>query len=199
MAIPTENRDYPEWHQGRPHYALWYIELNQPEICAYLHDLQSFFKEFLIVPNQQQFHITVFICGFLNTQTQYNDDFLAQDLQQHLQVLKAANLPSLQLTIGGLNSFSSALFVEVKDQQQVLTQIRQVLAAQSQEIAALHYCPHVTLGLYRQAFVSDLILQKMQQLPQKTFEVAVDQLTFGYYHAAELQGRLHSHTLFKWG
>lgn len=194
QTIPTENRDYPEWHHTREKYALWYLELHQPELLAYLNQIKMHFQEYLFVPNQRQFHITVFICGFLNHQIQFNDDFLMADLQQHVDVLKQAKLPKLRLKVGGINSFSSALFVEIEDQNNQLGQIRQHLQLKNNEIAALHYCPHITLGLYQQAIPSELILQKIRNFPQQSFELELDHLTFGYYHATELQGLLYPHT-----
>ncbi len=35
-VVPTEARDYPEWHLGRERYALWYIEVDDPVLISYL-------------------------------------------------------------------------------------------------------------------------------------------------------------------
>ncbi len=76
QLVKTEIRDYPEWHHGRTDYALWYIEIDQPELVEYLDAIKIHFSDFLIRSNQRQYHITLFVCGFLNTHlSPYNDDF----------------------------------------------------------------------------------------------------------------------------
>jgi hypothetical protein len=74
--VPTSIRDYPEWHLGRQNYALWYLEINDQKIVDYLDALRAHFSEFLLEPNSRQYHITLFICGFLTHETRiYSDDF----------------------------------------------------------------------------------------------------------------------------
>ena len=73
---------------------------------------------------------------------------------------KKEDIAPFQLKIGSVDSFSSALFVEVQDIENILSHIRQKLDTVSNEIAALDYCPHITLGLYKKDYSSNLILQK---------------------------------------
>ena len=40
QLVKTEIRDYPEWHHGRTDYALWYIEIDQPELVEYLDSIK---------------------------------------------------------------------------------------------------------------------------------------------------------------
>ena len=47
-VVPTEDRDYPEWHLGREHYALWYIEVNDPVLVSYLTQLREQFQIYFI-------------------------------------------------------------------------------------------------------------------------------------------------------
>ena len=65
-VVPTLNQDYPAWHLGREHYALWYLEILDPDLLAYLATLREHFSDILYTPNTRQFHITLFICGFFN-------------------------------------------------------------------------------------------------------------------------------------
>ncbi|NUG24615.1 2'-5' RNA ligase family protein, partial [Acinetobacter lactucae] len=148
--VPTTIRDYPEWHLGRQNYALWYLEINDQKVVDYLDVLRAHFSEFLLEPNHRQYHITLFICGFLNHETRmYSDDFSLSELEQQREILKKENFRSFQLKIGSVDSFSSALFVQIQDTENILSQIRQKLGLVSNEIAALEYCPHITLGLYK--------------------------------------------------
>lgn len=194
--VPTSIRDYPEWHLGRQNYALWYLEINDQKIVDYLDALRAHFSEFLVEPNSRQYHITLFICGFLTHETRiYSDDFSLSELEQQRKILRKENFPSFQLKIGSVDSFSSALFVQIQDTENILSQIRQKLGLVSNEIAALEYCPHITLGLYKKDYSSDLILHKISELPVQykhaEFDLKIEHLTFGYYQAQTLQGKLY--------
>ncbi|HCA5349359.1 TPA: 2'-5' RNA ligase family protein [Acinetobacter baumannii] len=196
--VPTPIRDYPEWHLGRQNYALWYLEINDQKLVHYLDQLRAYFSEFLVEPNHRQYHVTLFICGFLTHENKvHGDDFSLSALEQQSEILRKENFPSFQLKIGSVDSFSSALFVEIGDTENILSQIRQKLGLVSNEIAALEYCPHITLGLYKKDYSSDLILHKISELPvqykQAEFDLKVEHLTFGYYQAQTLQGQLYPH------
>ncbi|MCU4638644.1 MAG: 2'-5' RNA ligase family protein [Acinetobacter sp.] len=200
QMCPTIVRDYPEWHLGRSDYALWYIEVDQPELIQYLDEIQTRFSDLLLPKQQRQYHITLFVCGFLQPAVkQYDDDFQIQQLQQQIKLLEALQLTAFELEITQIDSFSSALFLQIQDQQGVLAQIRQQFAQVSAEIAALEYCPHITLGLYREAWSGDMVLQRIQQLPLKSIKIQVKNLTFGYYKAQILQGLLYPYQQIELG
>ncbi|NIE95380.1 2'-5' RNA ligase family protein [Acinetobacter sp. Tr-809] len=200
QLIATEMRDYPEWHLGRSDYGLWYIEIDQPELIHYLDEIQAQFSGLLLPAQQRQYHITLFVCGFLQPAVkQYDDDFQIRQLQQQIKLIEALQLTSFELEITQIDSFNSALFLHIQDQQGVLTQIRQQFAHVSDEVAALEYCPHITLGLYREAWPSDRVLQRIQQLSLKTIKIQVKKLTFGYYKAQILQGLLYPYQQIELG
>ena len=116
-------------------------------------------------------------------------------MEQQREILRKENFSSFQLKIGSVDSFSSALFVQIQDTENILSQIRQKLGLVSNEIAALDYCPHITLGLYKETYNSDLILHKISELSVQykhaEFELKIEHLTFGYYQAQALQGKLY--------
>lgn len=192
LTIPTEAHDYPEWHKGREDYALWYIEIEQPELIAYLNRLRQQFSNYLLQPNLRQFHITLLICGFLKQDCmQLNDDFSQDQFQQLLARLENTHFKTFKLSTGQIKSFESALFIEILDTENSLSRIRNLFSSSHQEIAALEYCPHITLGLYQAAFKAEQIFNAISALPQKTFEISIDHLTFGFYKAKILQGELY--------
>lgn len=198
-AVPTAAQDYPEWHKGRQHYALWYLEIRQPEVLAYLAQLRRHFGDFLFHPNTRQFHITLFVCGFLHQHKRYDDDFTDLELNAQLQQLQRLNLAPFQLKTGKINSFESALFIEIEDAEQALDAIRQQLSRCSGEIAPLSYCPHITLGLYSHAFNSNELFRRADEIEQQSFELKIQQLTFGAYAAQQLQGPLSACQQFNLG
>lgn len=198
-VVPTIAQDYPDWHKGRSQFSLWYVEIHQPELLDYLEQLRCAFSDLLFTPNTRQFHITLFVCGFLNQQQIYNDDFSAAKLNQQLQQLQLFNIQPFQIKIGKMNSFESALFIEVEDSSQTLNLIRQQLKQSANEIAPLNYCPHITLGLYADHLNSDEVFERIQKIQQHSFEFDVKQLTFGTYVAQELQGPLSVYQQFNLG
>ena len=194
-VIPTLHRDYSEWHHGRSIYALWYILVERdqyPELIAKLDQLQTSFSDLLLPNSQRQYHITLYICGFLTEQKPvYNDDFCIDWFEQ--QRRKLLKQTPFQLNISKLNSFSSALFADIRDEKNHLIDLRRNLQLdEHQEITALQYHPHITLGLYRDAYSSHVILERMRQCPEINLKITIDQLHFGYYDAQQLQGPLHS-------
>lgn len=200
QLISTERRDYPEWHHGRSDFAVWYIEIDQAEVIQYLDHIKNFFSDLLIDSNQRQYHITLFVCGFLTPKSShYDDDFEIDTLKQQIQALNSLEIETFELEINGLDSFSSALFLQVEDNNKILDGIRQQLAQYSDEIAALEYCPHITLGLYNDAWQSDLVLDRIQSIAIKPFKIQVKYLTFGYYKAQILQGLLYPYHQIRLG
>jgi len=192
QLVKTEIRDYPEWHHGRTDYALWYIEIDQPALVEYLDAIKTHFSDFLLTSNQRQYHITLFVCGFLNTQrSPYNDDFSPEQFSQQVKSINKLQLEPFELELSLIDSFSSALFIQIIDQEQILEKIRSQLSLISNEIAALQYCPHITIGLYNNAWSSDLVLERIKSFEAKRIKIQVTQLTFGYYKAQILQGLLY--------
>ncbi|MEG0482199.1 MAG: 2'-5' RNA ligase family protein [Acinetobacter sp.] len=200
LTIPTETHNYPEWHKGREEYALWYIEIDQPELIAYLNQLRQQFSNYLLQPNIRQFHITLFICGFLKQDcAQLNDDFSQNQFQQQLAQLENTYFKTFKLSTGQIKSFESALFVEILDTENSLSKIRKLFSSCHQEIAALDYCSHITLGLYQAAFESEQIFEEISVIQKKTFEISINKLTFGFYKAKILQGELYPMHQYKLG
>ena len=190
-TIATEQRDFPEWHRDRPDYALWYIEVEHPQLLAYLENLRKNFEDMLI-PSQRQFHITLFVCGFLKDQNckQYNDDFSTDQLYAQCLSLKEASLQPFKIVCGGLETFSTALFVKVNDLDGVLETIRACLSQHANEIAAVEYCPHITLGLYKDHYSVQEIRERMDDFSLSTFDMDIKNLRFGCYQPKVLQGEI---------
>ena len=180
QLIATDIRDYPEWHRGRSDYGVWYIEICQPKLIHYLNEIRAQFSDLLIESNQRQYHITLFVCGFLTSHhPNFDDDFEIKTLSDQIKLIQQLQLEPFELEITQIDSFSSALFLHIDDQKNILSKIRKQLAQSSTEIAAVDYCSHITLGLYRENWPSDLVLQRIQKLPLKKMKIQVNQLTFG--------------------
>lgn len=194
LTLPTVQRDYPEWHLGRKKYALWYLEIEDQDLLEYLQQLRTHFSDLLFQPIHRQFHITLYICGFLTDQInpQHNDGFLSAALQAQCTYLKQNPISAFILRSTQIRSFDSALMIEVDDPSRKLFDLRQIFAQYTPEIAALQYCAHITLGVYRDAYDYAQIHHRIAAIKQQQFEFEVKQLTFGWYQPDILQGPLYA-------
>lgn len=195
-TLATRQSGYPEWHLNREKYALWYLELEQTECITYCQQLTAHFSDLIIQPMQRQYHITVFVCGFLQDQLIYNDDFSLAQFQKQRALLEQLSLNPIQLRTGKVRSFQSALFVEIEDQKNILAQLRAQMAQCADEIRAQIYIPHLSLGIYNNVYDYAQIMKRINSVEQRSFVLNFKQLHFGYYQAQCLQGPLYAaHTL----
>ena len=101
--VPTPIRDYPEWHLGRQNYALWYLEINDQKLVHYLDQLRAHFSEFLVESNHRQYHVTLFICGFLTHENKvHDDDFCFSGFVQQREILRKEDIAPFQLKLDQL-------------------------------------------------------------------------------------------------
>lgn len=189
-VMALENRDYPEWHLGRRNFALWYIELEAPPLRDYCQQMREKWRDFLVADYQRQFHITLFVNGFLKIEKQHDDDFSLCQMYEQIEKLQQLKLQPFKLDITAINSFTSSLFLSIEDQSGQLKRIRDICATTQHEIAALDYYAHITLGFYRQAFLGSEILAHLQHCAWQKQSIYVEQIRFGVYDAQVLQGRL---------
>lgn len=195
-AIPTEQRDYPEWHLNRKQFALWYLQIEQSDGMAYCQRLTQHFSHFMIQPIQRQPHVTIFVCGFWLDPVIRADEFSSLQLAKQLQQLQQSSLEPIQLQTGQIRSFESSLCIEIHDPQQRLQQLRAILNQSATEIRVQPYFPHISLGIYRQAYDYDQIMASINAVEQQYFTLHCSQLHFGYYQPQHLQGPLYAaHTL----
>ena len=118
----------------------------------------------------------------------YDDDFSAVQFRQQLQQLQRLSPPVFSLKTGLLNSFETALFIDIEDSGKWLSRLRQTLNLNCPEIASLEYYPHITLGLYRDAFPAKQVLDRIEKFKVDRFNLNISKLIFGTYQAKVLQG-----------
>ena len=189
-TIPSIDQDHPEWHRGRKVYAVWLIDAGQEEICKQVAVAQEHLSGFLVKPYRRQPHVTLFVCGFLADTRRFDDDYSACQFREQTQSLRDANVPPFFIEIGGLNSFSSAPFLEVNDLEGGINRVRTALSAITEEIGRTSFTPHVTVGLYSKAFSSEVVARKIATFPNKPVTCKVERITFAAYEAQESAGAL---------
>jgi 2'-5' RNA ligase len=141
-------RDFPEWHLGRRHYALWALQVDTAPVRQRMQDAQAHLVHHLLEDYQRQAHITVGLCGFLGAAPQHADDFGLADLQAQLTDLRQLRPAPFGLRVGGLASFTSVPYLSVQADAGHLEALRLCLAGAGMNAAPGPYTPHVTVGLY---------------------------------------------------
>ena len=188
--LPAEWRDHPEWHRGRPRYALWSIPVECPRVLERLRTARELLGDWLHPPGARQAHITLFVCGFPAARPHHDDDIAPAVLEAQRQALDALRLAPFELHIGGLDSFASAAFLRVTDEGQ-LAHLRRPLGQLSSEIRQAPYVPHLTLGLYRHAASAEDWRRRAEPLRHcPPLALPVRELQLLSYAATEPQGAL---------
>ncbi|MDD0841805.1 2'-5' RNA ligase family protein [Pseudomonas sp. Gutcm_11s] len=188
--LPSLRSEYPEWHRGRPRYALWSIPVDCPVILQRRHEARQLLGDWLHPAQGREAHISLFVCGFPCAEPCHDDDIGTAVLQAQQSVLAGLNVAPFELQLGGLDSFASAAFLGVQDNGQ-LEHLRQALAPLSTEIRQAAYVPHLTVGIYRHAVSASQWRERAEPLRDcPPLTLAVRELQLVSYDTRELQGPL---------
>ena len=188
-TLATELRDFPEWHRGIRHYAVWALPVEAPAWLARIAHLQQQLAPLLHPGYVRQPHITLFACGLVD-----KHHFRSEQARQQADALRALNLSTLQLNATGLSTFTTAPWLGVRAVDNRLSLIRRTLAAITAEDSPVrHYRPHITLGFYPQAYALDLIHSRLATLDAglpPLPPLPIKRLELCYYATNEIQGEL---------
>lgn len=190
-TLPSEQRDFVEWHRGRPQFALWAVALADPAVDARLEQLRAALQPLLLPGYRREPHVTVQLCGFAVDRPQAADEFGPDQLQAQLAALERLRLPPFELRIGGAFSFSAAACLAVRDPSRSLRRLRAALARPGAFDPPARYVPHVTAGLYGGAWPLRAVrarLRPLTALPEIT--VTVSKLAWMSYATAVVGGPL---------
>jgi len=200
LTLPTEKRDYEEWHRGRREYAVWTIGIQSQSVQSRFDAAKAHIAEFLLRPYRRQTHVTLFVCGFLAEVKRFNDDYAVEELERCLRELKEAEPAPFEIKIGGINSFATAPFLEVFDVSGGLEKVRNVLSGNRSEISEGEYIPHLTLGLYSGHFETKMVVNKMSSFyHDSSITHFVDEIWLATYSARKIAGPLSVKYVVKLG
>lgn len=190
QTIPASQRDPVEWRRGRTTYGLWLVALGTEEISKKVETAREHLSDFLLMPYHRQPHVSIFICGFPAEAATFDDDYSTEQFHGHTELLYKAAIKPFVIEVGGLNSFASAPFLEVRDLDNGIGRVRAVLSTTTQEIGRTSFTPHVTVGLYSRAFQSRIVAERISTFQGKPISLFVERLTFATYEAREIAGTL---------
>lgn len=191
-TLRNERRDFPEWHKGRAHYALWALKPASAALNQRVQAAQAHLAEWLLDGYQRQPHITLGLCGFLGAAATHADDFDAATLQYQLCALRQLRPVPFAVDIGGLDSFSSVPYLAVKDDAAALPALHQCLAGNATiNTPTERFTPHVTVGLYAGVWPLSLLRGAFDRFPlQEPLRLDISGIQLLSYSAREIGGPL---------
>jgi len=199
-TLRNERRDFVEWHRGRPAYALWALQFDNSAVQARVDTAKAYLDDLLLEGYLRQAHITLSLCGFPSKSPLDSDEFGLEALAAQVQALQQASVAPFNIAVGGLDTFSSVPYCAVSGGVEPLRVLRRALQAPHATLAHGDYTPHVTVGLYRDAFPMPMVRERLQgfvaEEPLLVRVTGVDLLT---YASAEIGGALRCRARFSFG
>jgi hypothetical protein len=191
FTIPNVRRDFPEWHLGRPRYALWALDVDDPSVRQRVDAAQRHLADLLLDGYRRQPHVTVDLCGFPCDSARHADDFGTESLHAQLAALRRARPAPFEIGIGALASFASAPYLAVHDAGGHVAALRECLASGDPGKADGRDAPHVTVGLYADAWPMSAVQARLRSFPAaEPLRVLVTGISLMCYAAAKIGGPL---------
>ena len=188
---PSECRDFVEWHLGRTPYLFWALDLDMPSVRQHIDRAATHLSGLLLDAYRRQPHLTLDVCGFPTAQPHHADDFTSQLLLAQFEALRASRLSRFEIEIGALASFSSAPYLKVGDGGNCLAAIRQCLAVEGANRLTGDYTPHVTVGLYADAWPAAMVHSRLAGFASAgPLSCRIEQISLMSYAPSEIGGPL---------
>lgn len=189
FTLPCEQRDFVEWRKGRSEFAVWAIDLNQPDLVALSAQYRNHLQHFLLADYVRQPHITVQIAGFPGVTANLADEFTPQQMQAQIARLMAIKQAPFTIEVAGVDSFTSAAYFTVNDSSGGIARVRQALACAGDD--DFPYTPHVTIGLYRSVFSKAKVMRDLSAGPTfPPLQLTISKISLLTYQAAVIGGVL---------
>ncbi len=192
FTIPSEHRDFVDWHRGREHYAVWALDLDLPEINSVFEPSQRTLQDLLLPGYRRQPHVTVALCGFPSSEALASDSYARVTWLEQVERLAQAGMSPFELEIGAAHSFAAAPYLAVRDDTGSLAALRACLGAEAAMAAGEEYVPHVTLGLFRSAWPAEKLWQRLAAMETESCKLFVSRLHLMSYESRVIGGRLAS-------
>jgi hypothetical protein len=152
FTLRNVRRDFPEWHLGRPAYALWALAFDVTAVMPRLQAAQGHLAPWLLDGYCRQPHITVSLCGFPTARPLHADDFGPKRLLAQMDALQQMRPARFAIEVGGLDTFTSVPYLTVHEGQGQLQKLHDCLAIADLPAMLDPYIPHITVGLYADAW-----------------------------------------------
>jgi len=180
-------QEFTDWHKGISHYGFWAVEIHDPNWLSVIKSAQSYLQQYSYPNYLRAPHITISACGLID-----EHHFSTVQLNQQVEALQKLSISPFKLTLGPLDSFTSAMYLGIEDHNDSLYKIREHLNAITADHPTEIFYPHITLGLYRENFKTSEVAKTIQNFrlkaPQNLTAIDVKELVFCRYETKVLQG-----------
>ena len=191
LTLRNAQRDFPEWHLGRPHYALWALEVDVPAIRQRVAAAERHLFGLLLPDYCRQPHVTLSLCGFPSACPQHADDFGAAALATQLAALRHAQPRPFDIEVGALASFTSAPYLAVQNAGGQIAALRECLAGGSLNDFCGTFTPHVTVGLYADAWPMSAVQVRLASFADtEALRLQISGISLLSYASAQIGGAL---------
>ena len=187
-----EDRDFAEWHQGRPWCAVWVVRAEAPRVQALVQVARSVLRPWLLPRYARQPHITLAYRGLMprdaaDTQAEFGLPQLLADVQ----ALQAAQLPPFAWQLQGVGSFSTVPYLALSHSPALHIAHEALMARMP--YPGWHYVPHITLGHYgRRLPLADALQALQSSVPDGPLHAAqADALWLARYRSSDIAGPLY--------
>lgn len=191
LTLRNAQRDFPEWHLGRPHYAVWALDVDVPAIRQRMASAARHLSGLLLADYCRQPHVTLSLCGFPSACPEHADDFGAAALTAQLAALRQAQPRPFDLEVGAQASFASAPYLAVQDAGGHIAVLRDCLAGGSLKEFGDPYVPHVTVGLYADAWPISAVQARLTRFADtEALRLRISGISLLSYASAHIGGAL---------
>jgi 2'-5' RNA ligase len=191
FTLRNVRRNFVEWHLGRPAYVLWALDFDTTAVLARMQAAQAQLADLLLDGYCRQPHITLSLCGFPSDSPVHPDDFGPELIQAQVQAMQQLHLAPFEIEIGGLDTFTSVPYFTVTETSGQLAALRACLTARGGQATTGDYVPHVTVGLYADAWPLAVVQARLKScaLPEPV-RVPVRGISLLSYQSADIGGAL---------
>lgn len=176
-TVKNQDRDFIEWHKGRPNYSIWAIEIDALSWVANLEKAKMHLNAYLLPGPERRPHVTILTCGFVE-----NGNPCRKIIREQKRRIEAVPVPKFSITLGGLNSFTSSPYFEIRDPTAAIARIREILFSTVMEDRTDSYVPHMTAGLYNGSYPTRELAERIGDFDMiETNPVEVTRLCYFTY------------------
>ncbi len=193
-TLPNVQKDFTDWRAGRHRYAVWAIDLDHDWLREASESMRQHCADLLLPNYARQPHVTLRICGFPRRDRRLGDNYTQADLAAQVSALESARIEPFPISIGALDTFTTAPYFSVLDSECGIARSRQALAMPAGDgpgEKGFPYVPHVTFGLYGGRFPLADVMPRLCSEPEvQNVRLTVRQLTLMIYEASIIAGPL---------
>ena len=193
-TLPNVQKDFADWRAGRHRYAVWAIDLDHDWLREASEKMRQHCADLLLPDYARQPHVTLRICGFPGPDRKLGDNYTQADLAAQVSALESARIEPFRISIGTLDTFTTAPYFSVLDIECGIAHARQALAKPSGDGPGekdFPFVPHVTFGLYGGRFPMPDVVRRLHSAPVVTSaQLTVKRLALMTYEASVIAGPL---------